>query len=399
MRITYYYPWGLFYPTRSGAAVVAARHLSYFRARGFRPTIVTLGGGSPAAEQAFREHYAWAEDLQIVRPERYPDIRRNYEVWDFGRFLAAHAAIVATPEYREVLARPADLVFLNYVFAAPLLDAVPRNAARVLESVDVISRQFLRERQAPALLEHHLNVEFTLYDLFDAVLMINEDEAAFAAQRGATNAHYVSRGIDVADAYGGYEWPTGAVYDLLFVGSNHGPNVEGARWFYEHVFAPRLKSRGLRWAIVGSVCDRLDFRDPSVSTLGQVDDLSEVYRQSKVVIAPLFSGTGTSIKSLEAMAQGKPLVTTPCGVRGIPNCDAEVVKLDFEASPSHTAEAIAELCQSRSLRESYSQQAIGYILRNFGPLAYGHRMDEILRPLLPAAFPSSAATIQIVHAA
>jgi glycosyltransferase involved in cell wall biosynthesis len=397
MRVTYYYPWGLFHPIRSGAAVVADRHLSYFRARGFRPRVIVLGTGTAEAQAAFEKHYNWVEDVHVFPPERSAAVQRNYEVWDFGRFLAAHAAIANVPEFRDVLGLPTDLVFLNYAFSAPLLEATPRAAPRVLESHDIISRQFLRQRNSPALLEHHLSVEFALYQLFDAALMINEEEAAFAEQRGVTNSQYMPRGMDVADAKGGYEYTGGARYDLLFVGSNHGPNVEGARRFYDQVFAPRLKSRGMRWAIVGSVCQQLEFRDPAVTMLGQVEDLDDVYRRSKVVVVPLFSGTGTSIKTLEAMAQGKPVVSTPCGVRGIPNCEEQVVTFDFDGSPSLVAEAIAELCQSRALRESYAQKSIAYVLKNFGPLNYCHKMDTILAPLLSSR--AAPTPLSIVRAA
>ncbi len=397
MHITYYYPWGFFHPIRSGAAVVADRHLSYFRARGYRPRVIVLGNGTAEAQAAFEDHYSWVEDVHVFPPERSAAVQRNYEVWDFGRFLAAHAAIAEVPEFRDVLSRPTDLVFLNYAFSAPLLEAVPRGASRVLESLDIISRQFLRQRPSAALLEHHLGVEFALYQMFDAVLMINEEEAAFAEQRGVTNSHYMPRGMDVSDALGGYEHASGVQYDLVFVGSNHGPNVEGARRFYEQVFAPRLRSRGMRWAIVGSVCEQLDFRDPAVTMLGQVEDLDDVYRRTKVVIVPLFSGTGTSIKTLEAMAHGKPVVTTPCGVRGIPNCEEQVVTFDFDGAPSLVAEAIAELCQSRVLRESYAQKSTAYVLKHFGPLGYGQRMDEVLEPLVSSR--TGSTSLSVVRAA
>jgi glycosyltransferase involved in cell wall biosynthesis len=40
-----------------------------------------------------------------------------------------------------------------------------------------------------------------------------------------------------------------------------------------------------------------------------------------VVIAPLFAGGGTKLKVVEAMASGRPVVTTPLGAEGLPRSE------------------------------------------------------------------------------
>ena len=144
-----------------------------------------------------------------------------------------------------------------------------------------------------------------------------------------------------------------------------------------------LAPEGIRWAIAGTVCDHLSFRDPLVTPLGVVDNLGDVYRSSKVVIVPLFRGAGISIKTLEAMGRRKPVVTTPCGRRGLgAAADDALVCKSFQEDPREVADAILSLCSSHALRREYGRRAAAYIDSYFSAEAYGRRMDELLAPLL-----------------
>ena len=63
---------------------------------------------------------------------------------------------------------------------------------------------------------------------------------------------------------------------------------------------------------------------PSVTLLGFVDDLMAVLDRAAVVIAPLGFGGGTKLKVLEAMAAGRPVLTTDVGVEGIDGIENDV---------------------------------------------------------------------------
>lgn len=383
MELTYYFPFGYFHPVSSGATSVAAQHLAYFRSRGIRPRIVVLGDATASPQRReFERHYHWAADVCVIDLQLYPEIEDLMGCWGFHSFLAAHAAIAETPKFREYFAEPADVVMLNYVFATPLLDACPPGSQRVLETHDILSRHSVYPGVAPLALQHQLKTEFSLYDVYDLVIMLNHDEELLASQRASTRVRYVPRAVEVVD-----ECSTTALreedekYDLLFIGSRHPPNVNGIHWFYEHVFAPHLKRRGLTMAIAGTVCDAVEFKDPAVTILGRVDDLGQTYRDAKIIIVPLFEGTGISIKTLEAMGQGKPIVTTQCGRRGLRNCDECLLCLPFEKAPVEVAERIVELARSPAVRENYGRRAREYASLHFSAEAYGRRMDEVLGPL------------------
>src|SRR5215469_3766524 len=149
MIVTYYYPWGFFYPVQSGAAMTASRHMEYFRSRGFRPRIV-VANASEAGRAAFEGHHQWVEDIIVVDVSRRPEIHRLLDRWDLGSHLAGHALLAECSDLKRVLSRPADAAFINYVFGTPLLDAVPPGAFRVLESHDIMSHQYVHQRESPA---------------------------------------------------------------------------------------------------------------------------------------------------------------------------------------------------------------------------------------------------------
>lgn len=382
MRVTYYYPWSYFYPVSSGAAAVAMQHMEYFRKRGFKVRAAIRADGADAEQLMFERKFGWLDDLYILNCRRHPEIQRSLNAYTFSDYLTGHAAICDLPEFRKFISADVDLLFSNYIFSAPFLDVAPRSAARVVESHDIMSKQFLLGRNAPLQLARDLSVERDLYSLFDLVLMINQGEAEFMQARSSANVQYMPRGME--------SLPTGAVledenaetFDLLFVGCPHPPNVEGVRWFYEHVFAPHLKPHGLRWAIAGTIGEHLGVADESVRILGRVDDLGALYRRSKVVIVPIFKGASISIKTLEALSRGKPVVSTPVGARGLLDCDESMLTICFQSATEEVVRRILGLTRSSQLRNEYGRKALKYIESHFGREHYYREMDRLLMPLL-----------------
>lgn len=110
---------------------------------------------------------------------------------------------------------------------------------------------------------------------------------------------------------------------LMYVGFlGWEPNSQGLLWFIDAVW-PSLVSRhpDLVFDIVGKGADeRLQSaaaRHAGIRLRGFVDDLQEVYRESRVSVAPLLFGSGMKVKVLDSMARGMPTVTTPVGAEGI----------------------------------------------------------------------------------
>lgn len=103
---------------------------------------------------------------------------------------------------------------------------------------------------------------------------------------------------------------------ILFVCSQYYVNADGFRWFYANVL-PWLKGR-YRIQLVGNGTGALAdlSSDSQIEIVGEVDSMTMYYQQADIVIAPVFDGGGMKIKTLEAIAYGKCLISTGESLNG-----------------------------------------------------------------------------------
>jgi polysaccharide biosynthesis protein PslH len=111
--------------------------------------------------------------------------------------------------------------------------------------------------------------------------------------------------------------------ELLFIGAlDWFANIDAISWFLADIFPLiRAADSSVHLSVVGSrPCDRvrrLVHGVAGVTFFGQVDDVRPFYDRCDVVVAPLRIAGGTRIKILEAMAAGKPVVSTTVGAEGL----------------------------------------------------------------------------------
>lgn len=122
-------------------------------------------------------------------------------------------------------------------------------------------------------------------------------------------------------------------YDLkdknyaLFVGSSWYPNINAVKLILSE-FA--IKLINITFVIVGDCGIKVKPKTNNVIITGRVSDseLEELYYHSKLVLIPLTHGTGSSIKTVEAMQLGKNILTTTIGVRGIDYSNYKSIKIE-----------------------------------------------------------------------
>jgi glycosyltransferase involved in cell wall biosynthesis len=96
-------------------------------------------------------------------------------------------------------------------------------------------------------------------------------------------------------------------------------------------------------------------QDPRVEVTGFVDDVRPYFARATVAICPIRDGGGTRIKVLDALAQGKPLVSTSIGCEGLEvTPDRDVLIGD---TPEAFAAQIGRLFDDAGLREALAREA------------------------------------------
>ena len=135
---------------------------------------------------------------------------------------------------------------------------------------------------------------------------------------------------------------------MLFVGALwYGPNASGLEWFVREVL-PRVRDQMPEAVLVvaghGPVSVELSeaLSLPGIELHVSPESLSELYARSTLSVAPLLSGGGTSIKVLESLVFGVPIIASPVAARGLGLQSGVHLKLAASA-PEFARECVALL--------------------------------------------------------
>jgi glycosyltransferase involved in cell wall biosynthesis len=114
----------------------------------------------------------------------------------------------------------------------------------------------------------------------------------------------------------------GEPYDIGFIGSEDVMNLDAVRYLRDGIL-PLLRARmpRLRVLLAGTLSRKVHALVDGIAEIDvrpRLERVEDFYRDVAIPIVPLRYGTGVSIKVLEAMAFGKPMVSTSIGVRGLP---------------------------------------------------------------------------------
>ncbi|MFP4500598.1 MAG: glycosyltransferase family 4 protein [Candidatus Hydrogenedentota bacterium] len=272
--------------------------------------------------------------------------------WDLDDWYNDHLDGVV----RELHAREHfDAVLAEYVFLSRVLLDFP-DTLKIIDTHDVFAdrfQQFLDNNEKPVFFSTSPKQEGRGLDRADVVIAIQEAEAAH--YRRITRAKVITVG---------HLLPVGASQSapnaahVLFVGSPNSVNVHGAQFFMTEVM-PLLRERipEAKLVLAGRVCENLEDAGDCVK-LGALDDLDEAYAQADVVVNPRKFGTGLSIKSIEALAHGKPLVATRPGCSGMEDGIGTAFLL-AEDAPAF-ADAVARILEDHALYARLSEAGIAY---------------------------------------
>jgi glycosyltransferase involved in cell wall biosynthesis len=314
-------PW----PLDNGARIRAAR-LAQGLSEAFELTLVTFAGG-PEWDAVT----ATRSDLEQLLP------KARLELVPFEpRGATAHGGVdsnawgtYATPGLRASLQElagrhPATILHLDSPGAG--LAGLGLAPGRTIYGAHNIEHRIWRDvaRRRPLAQRGYIEVEWRKIEAeerrcwqgADLCLAVSEVDADAMRQAGARRVEVCPNGADAHPPLA--PAPPEDPLRLLFAGM-------AAWWPYEHGLAwlatevmPLLRARGPVTLDVVGEPPAQPVAGPGITYHGRVPDVLPFYRAAHALVVPMWEGSGTRLKVIEAAFLGRPVISTALGVEGLP---------------------------------------------------------------------------------
>jgi sugar transferase (PEP-CTERM/EpsH1 system associated) len=266
-----------------------------------------------------------------------------------------------------------DVVHVEHLRAAQVVDEIPDNLPRVYDSVDCISLLLDRTRRSShsprqrliAMLElaRTRRYEGEILGRFDQVAVTSPDDAAALSELNPRAAlTVIPNGVDLA-SFTPIEAPRDPA-TLVFSGKmSYHANATAVLHFVDKIFPiVRAAMPEARLRIIGSApppAIQELARDPAIAVTGHVADLRLAVAGATVAVCPVTVKVGIQNKVLEAMAMGVPVVCSREGTAGLlarPGRDYLVAD-----GPTEFAHQVCLLLADAALRDEIGRAGRCYV--------------------------------------
>jgi polysaccharide biosynthesis protein PslH len=300
---------------------------------------VTLVSPAPADQALYAADIESACDRFSGWPERARS--RVRRVMALASRLPVAAAtdrsVAGSAVVRQALAERPDVVVADFPHADVLMPARIKTASVMFThnvEAEIFERHAERESGIWRLLwadqsRKMARLEQESLVRYDTVVAVSaRDRKVLARRFGLPRVEAIDTGVDLdffamhgpeSEPHSGADGGT-----LVFVATmSWAANVDGIHFLLDEVWPRLLAVRPrLRAVIIGrdppaSLAEKVRVRGLDVRLTGFVDDIRPYVAQANVYVIPLFVGSGTRIKAFEAMAMGRPVVSTTLGVEGL----------------------------------------------------------------------------------
>ncbi len=154
-------------------------------------------------------------------------------------------------------------------------------------------------------------------------------------------------------------------HQLIFSGSfRYIANYQAVVWFLEKVYPLMLKSvSDTQLLITGDNADLPLPMTTNVQLTGHVQDIKSLIASCAVSIVPIWSGGGTRLKVLEAMALGTPVVSTSKGAEGLQAVDGKHLLIADE--PDRFASEVIHILQDEQFLRQLASNALELVKEHY----------------------------------
>ncbi len=387
-----------------GSHQVFASQARAYRSLGAR--LVSLAvADSPGAVEGSRAHKSYvAATADLEADARLytgmpllsvlnPSFLQAARLWLHGNFAAIlleSARLAPIPAALQA-ERRVDLIHCNHFFCMPVAMRLRERhgCAIALDTHDLQARQYaLRNEQGwtvppVAKFEDMLAIELVAMRGADVLAHLNDEEAAaFKTLLTEKRHELVYPAVPpIAPGAGGE--------DLIIVASANYANYRGLAWFLREVLPLAPDEVRRRIKIIGNLDRTVRARAPALYKanaqlfLGHVRDVGAAYANAAAVLLPTTEGHGVSIKTIEAMSSGAPLIATPHAFRGMRLDPAWLGNVTLAADAPAFAAALLRAAASQpdpaSRRDAETRK---FYQSHFAFEAYRAALAKLALPLL-----------------
>jgi len=385
-------------PATHGNRVRNVQLVSALRAAGFR--VLYLYWERNPREGDVESMRSRVDELAVV-PARPPRAARRWTRWRRGvaavlgrRRLLSEAAWWRLVSERnaealcpralieklelELASRPVVGLIASYANLWPLARAARRHdVLSVIDTHDVMHERAatLREQRIrPTGLLVPRDVEAQWLSEADLVLAIQAREAAVLGTLvGLERVRCIGHGVDLPELTPNADDDRPRV---VMLGSNNRPNQHGLEWFRSEAWPRVLRDvPEAELLVFGPLSRTAACTGPRVKAMGEVDDVRTAQESARVALNPVRAGSGLKIKSVDALAWGRALVTTSVGAEGLEAGAgrAFLVADDAAAFAEHTVRLLRDPAAARE----WGERARAFARAQFAP-------DVVYAPLVAA---------------
>jgi glycosyltransferase involved in cell wall biosynthesis len=296
------------------------------------------------------------------------------------------------PEYQKAFhdicaSTEPEVVIVEYIRLGYLVNGL-RAKLRVNAKLLIDTNDVMHDRRSRFHLRgepHDIDItpaeESRILRRFDAVMAIqSEDASKLRALAPQVTVIVVGHPMPLHPSHYRSSFPV----NVGFFGSNMPPNVDAVQVLLTDII-PKIASifaDTVQFHVFGSVCDPFTATamPRNVHLHGFVSDLIAAYGDLDIVVAPIEYGGGLSIKNVEALCFGKPLVTTYVAAEGLE--DGIGRAFVAAASTAELIDALVRLASSPEERKALGCAAIEYARSHFDEnAAFGELMRFIGQPV------------------
>lgn len=330
------------YPPLDGGSIDIWRRLKAFSLYGIKIQLISWIH-HPLKEEELAEIQNYTQDIHFIKFKKTPVflVRRVIGLWSYP--LEVTSRIFRGKElsnlFTQVKTFNPDLIFLDGIHGGEVGTYLSENLnvpmvtrshniehiyqRRLLESA-LGWRKFKKQLSLTNLESYEKNLLKNSLLFYDISV---DDLKYWQKVKGLTNGRYLPPLIEISENNIGEQIDNSInnfIYDVIFLGSlNSENNVAGLIWFLTQVVPSiRAKIPSVKILIAGlnpvnkikQLCNETEGVELKINPASS----AEIYSSGRVLINPVSAGSGVSIKSIEMLASGRPIVSRSQGLSGLP---------------------------------------------------------------------------------